>query len=228
MSEDLWFTLNSPAVLLDMVRARQQTFSTRKLRLYLCACFRQSPNLTPVGLLFELVEVVESFAEGDIDLNQLNAFRSSFWSSGNAEQAGIQGFGRCVLASHGRLWDAAKQAANLVADTHVATTFAVSGLSRARDRDVRRNVVYPQICPLLRDIFGNPFRPVAVAPEWRTSTVVALANQMYESREFGAMPILADALQDAGCDSDDILVHCRQTGDHVRGCWVVDLVLGKG
>jgi len=79
----------------------------------------------------------------------------------------------------------------------------------------------------LRDIFGNPFRPVAFDTAWRTDTAVALATQMYESRDFGAMPILADALQDAGCDSDDILSHCRGPGPHVRGCWVVDLVLGK-
>jgi hypothetical protein len=81
---------------------------------------------------------------------------------------------------------------------------------------------------LLRDIFGNPFRPVAFSPAWRTSDAVALARTMYESREFGAMPILADALQDAGCDNTDILDHCRDPKQvHVRGCWVCDLVLGK-
>jgi hypothetical protein len=74
---------------------------------------------------------------------------------------------------------------------------------------------------------GNPFRPVALNPEWLTPTVTALARGMYDSRDFGAMPILADALQDAGCDSEDILSHCRSDGPHVRGCWVVDLVLGK-
>ncbi|AMV27436.1 hypothetical protein VT84_23755 [Gemmata sp. SH-PL17] len=80
---------------------------------------------------------------------------------------------------------------------------------------------------LFRDIFGNPFRPVTFLPEWRTSTAVALAGQMYESRDFGAMPILADALQDAGCDSADVLDHCRGKGPHVRGCWVVDSILEK-
>jgi hypothetical protein len=81
---------------------------------------------------------------------------------------------------------------------------------------------------LLRDIFGNPFRPVVFSPSWRTSTAVALARTMYDAREFSAMPILADALQDAGCDNDDILTHCRDANQtHVRGCWVVDLVLGK-
>jgi hypothetical protein len=81
---------------------------------------------------------------------------------------------------------------------------------------------------LLRDIFGNPFRPVAFSPEWRTDTAVALARQMYDSRDFSAMPILADALQDAGCDNDGILNHCRDPKQiHVRGCRVIDLVLGK-
>jgi hypothetical protein len=80
---------------------------------------------------------------------------------------------------------------------------------------------------LIGDIFGNPFRPVAFDPAWRTDTAVILARQMYESREFAAMPILADALQDAGCEDESILTHCRGDGPHVRGCWVVDLVLGK-
>ena len=80
---------------------------------------------------------------------------------------------------------------------------------------------------LLRDVFGNPFRPVAFDPGWRTEPVIALARQMYDGRDFGPMPVLADALDDAGCDHPDILSHCRGPGPHVRGCWVVDLVLGK-
>ncbi|HJZ53597.1 MAG TPA: hypothetical protein VKE74_01480 [Gemmataceae bacterium] len=83
-------------------------------------------------------------------------------------------------------------------------------------------------CDLLRDIFGNPFRPVAFDAAWRTDTAVSLAKGMYEAREFSAMPILADALQDVGCETEDILTHCRDPkAAHVRGCWVVDLVLGK-
>jgi hypothetical protein len=99
-----------------------------------------------------------------------------------------------------------------------------------RGRPLKRGVTEPAAQhAIIRDIFGNPFRPLAFSPEWRTSTAVALSQQMYESREFGAMPILADALQDAGCDNEEILKHCRSTKQtHVRGCWVVDLVLGKG
>jgi hypothetical protein len=79
----------------------------------------------------------------------------------------------------------------------------------------------------VREQFGNPFRPVTFSPVWRTSTAVALARHMYESRDFSAMPILADALQDAGCANEDILNHCHGGGPHVRGCWVIDLVLEK-
>jgi hypothetical protein len=74
---------------------------------------------------------------------------------------------------------------------------------------------------------GIPSALTSMPPAWRTSTAVALAQQMYDSRDFSTMPILADALQDAGCDNADVLAHCRGPGPHVRGCWVVDLVLGK-
>lgn len=81
---------------------------------------------------------------------------------------------------------------------------------------------------LFRDILGNPFRPISFSSEWRTDTALSLVRMMYDSRDFSAMPILADALQDAGCDNDMILNHCRDANQlHVRGCWVVDLVLGK-
>jgi hypothetical protein len=80
---------------------------------------------------------------------------------------------------------------------------------------------------LIRDIFGNPFRPININPSWLTSTVLALAHQMYDSRDFSPMPILADALQDAGCDNEEVLKHCRGPGPHIRGCFVLDLLLGK-
>ena len=84
----------------------------------------------------------------------------------------------------------------------------------------------PNLADLARDVFGNPFRPATLDPSWRTEAVIALARGMYESRDYGPMQVLADALQDAGCDHPDVLAHCRGEGEHVRGCWVVDLVLG--
>jgi hypothetical protein len=83
---------------------------------------------------------------------------------------------------------------------------------------------------MLREVFGNPFRPTFFEPrlrEWRDGTIPKLAQRIYDEKTFQHLPILADALEEAGCDSMEILNHCRQPGAHVRGCWVLDLVLGK-
>jgi hypothetical protein len=80
---------------------------------------------------------------------------------------------------------------------------------------------------IFRDIAGNPFRPVGFDPQWRTGDVLGLARAAYEDGAFERLPMLADALMDSGCDDAAILDHCRGPGPHARGCWVVDLVLGK-
>jgi hypothetical protein len=80
---------------------------------------------------------------------------------------------------------------------------------------------------LLRDVVVYPLRPVAFNSAWVTSAASSLAQGIYEDRAFDCLPILADALEEAGCDNADILNHCRQPGAHVRGCWVVDLLLNK-
>jgi hypothetical protein len=89
-----------------------------------------------------------------------------------------------------------------------------------------------RLCALLRDIFGLlPYRPVALDRTWltwRDGTISKLAQAIYDERAFDRLPILADALVDAGCTDEAILGHCRGPGPHIRGCWVVDLLLGKG
>jgi hypothetical protein len=80
---------------------------------------------------------------------------------------------------------------------------------------------------ILQDLFGNPFRPARIVPSWLTSKVVGSAQTIYEERAFDRLPDLAEALEEAGCDNQEILAHCRAPGPHVRGCWVVDLLLGK-
>ena len=80
---------------------------------------------------------------------------------------------------------------------------------------------------LIRDIAGNPFRPASFDAAWRTADALGLARSAYESRDFGLLPVLADALEEAGCDSADLLSHLRGGGPHARGCWALDLVLGK-
>ena len=100
--------------------------------------------------------------------------------------------------------------------------------SQAVDFDHHNSPERPRQCDLLRDIFGPVlFRPVRIAPAWLSPTVKQLAEVMYESRDFSRLPILADALEEGGCTNADILTHCRQPGVHVRGCFVVDLLLGR-
>jgi hypothetical protein len=91
----------------------------------------------------------------------------------------------------------------------------------------RKNPTARAMRPVFFEHFGDPRSPVGRDPSWLTSTVLKLAEGMYASRDFSPMPILADALMDAGCGNDDVLNHCRSNSPHVRGCWVVDLVLGK-
>jgi hypothetical protein len=81
---------------------------------------------------------------------------------------------------------------------------------------------------LLRDVCGNPFRPARLDAHCRGATAVQVARAIYEENAFDRLPILADALEDAGCTDVELLSHCRGSGDHVRGCWAVDLVLARG
>lgn len=80
---------------------------------------------------------------------------------------------------------------------------------------------------LIRDLVRNPFRPYPLSDSWRTPDVIALAEAVYDTRDFTLLPSLADEMERAGCQVADVLGHCRNGGTHVRGCWLVDFVLGK-
>jgi hypothetical protein len=81
---------------------------------------------------------------------------------------------------------------------------------------------------LVHDLFGPlPFRSISTGAGWQTPKALALAQRIYDHRAFDQMPELANALEEAGCTDPDVLGHCRSEGEHVRGCWVIDLLLGK-
>src|SRR5262249_33229085 len=86
---------------------------------------------------------------------------------------------------------------------------------------------YEQDASLFQDIIGNPFRPAFLDSAWLTAQVKAFAQAIYDDRAFDHLPALADALEKAGCDNSDILTHCRGPRPHCRGCWALDLILGK-
>jgi hypothetical protein len=115
-------------------------------------------------------------------------------------------------------------AAEAAADCFAATNDAPEYLG---DKPVALAAECSAQVGLVACIFGNPFRPITADAAWLTPTAVSLAQAIYDDRAFDRLPILADALEDAGCDNADLLNHCRLPGEHVRGCWPVDLLSGK-
>jgi hypothetical protein len=171
-----------------------------------------------------LIALVEKFADGLIDLQEMSRAHREAEDDVIARCLALGNQGLSLSVTSRRL--AADYAAARAALPNDGWIAAVNALGDA-GRVGKRADMAPRQMSLLRDIFGNPFRLVTLDPRWLTSTVVDLAQAIYNERAFERMPILADALMDAGCDSDDIIHHCRGDGPHVRGCWVVDLLLGK-
>jgi hypothetical protein len=235
MTEAEWTACTDPLLLLRFLRTpwaawRSKGSNRRRLQLFVCAsCRRFWPLLGELGLQTTL-EAAERDADGAADFHETQEVAGATWtrvkqlprsapgtSVGWAVAWAVCGQGNTGFAEY-----AVRELLSLTGRwVGIKVLFGRLGFGTLR-AEQRYHV------RLLHDVFGNPFRPVSFKPAWRTSTVKALAAQMYESREFSAMPILADALQDAGCDNTDILNHCRTEGaTHVRGCWVVDLVLSQ-
>ena len=188
----------------------------RKLRLLAVACCRCSRQLMRNTDHRRAVDVAERFADGHATEGELVAAyqRTDEYARGLHDGESEREI---------RRWSEAVAVLNAVRLKGDPASDAVWQIRRAAHRNIDKTMV-----ALLRDIFGNPFRPVALAPSWLTTDVLALARGVYDERAFDRMPILADALQDAGYTNDDLLTHCRDTSlAHVRGCWAVDLVLGK-
>ena len=214
MTEAEWLASANPTPMLDQIRDH---IADRKLRLFAVARSRLIWDDLTATEVRAAVEMSERHADGQVSQHELAIARN---------------------AAHGqahRLWHLwrTKGAPSENAVNRVFFAIFVSHDIQHLRIDpmplLNSDALLRASAPLLlRDIFGNPFRAVAFDPAWRTDTAVAIARQMYDSREFGAMPILADALQDAGCEDEQVLMHCRDaTAAHVRGCCVCDLVLGK-
>jgi hypothetical protein len=225
MNEQIWVTSPHPSLLITHIqkslRATRTKKGRRQLRLFGCGCCRLIwPYLTNVQAT-RAVEVAEQFADGSAGKSELEkamrALQPATMGGYMPNDPGAQARTAACMAI-----ETVSAQALVAAEGMLMFPLPLAGYRGSS------NEANALIADLLRDIFGNPFRKEAFDKKWRTDTAVSLARQMYESRDFGAMPILADALQDAGCDNEDILSHCRDANTtHVRGCWVVDLVLGK-
>jgi hypothetical protein len=215
MTEAEWLSCADPQPMLTFLRGRA---SDRKLRLFAVACCRQIWDLITADPCRRAVEAAEKYAEGEITAAELEAAESESAAAAGAAAERLWVVHMCVIqqATSTELpyGNAACRTAYFAADL---------GCEVVRFDEARAHQ-----SKLLREIFGNPFRPATLAPPPLSAPVVALAQAIYADRAFARMPELGDALAAAGCTDAAVLAHCRGPGVHVRGCWVVDLILGKG
>jgi hypothetical protein len=193
----------------------------RKLRLFACACCRNVWAQLPDERSRIAVEISERYAEGLASAEQLSVARAEVArTAGECREAmNAQPYG----LARGRFLRAAQVSEAAHASTWVEAVSGAKQAAKAAEYGIPRQ--------FLLDIFGNPFRrPITdfACLRWGHGTVQQLAQVIYEECRFGDLPILADALEEAGRTDADILAHCRGPGPHARGCWAVDLILGKG
>jgi hypothetical protein len=235
MTEEEWLKSTDPGKMLEFFLGKRQY--RRKLRLFAIACCRRIWDLLD-ELGKQAAEIAERNVEGKSTQQDVSIWddylenlyvhrnlltRDDCWRYAAEVTAITLWPGNDVVAARSAMECAQKA---IVAATSEYDTLPPKG-RRARDRIYRESWT-----ALLRCIFGNPFQPLgrAIDPAWlpwHDGTIRKLAQANYDGRAFDRLPILADALEEAGCTNTDILNHCRQPGEHVRGCWVIDLLLGR-
>jgi hypothetical protein len=220
MTGQEWLESDNAIAMLEYLKGK--TIATpRKLCLFACASLRRLLREQPAVL--ECIEAAQRFVEGPVSIEERRAAVAKFET--------IQDVRTPIL-------DLRSLSMNLV--RHCLTA-PLAGYGA--EKDWWHHATGAAICAkdqpevalsnaaLIRDIFPTPLvrRLPRLPPSWRTneSTIFQLAQAMYDDRAYDRMPILSDAIEDSGCTDAHILGHCRQSGEHVRGCWVVDLVLGK-
>lgn len=206
-----WLTEINPEAMFTLLEARG-VLSRRLVRLFTCGCYRICWAQIRHPELRAAVERAEDFADGTIPSETLMSI---------TVPGGLTRYSTADM----RLGPTLTQLRN----PRLGSPFPLARL--IRQAYPTYDTEDPDECPdqadLLRDIFGNPYRTMPLAAEWRTPAVLALAEGMYAARQFEAMPVLADALEEAGCQHSEILQHARKPALHVRGCWLIDLILRK-
>ena len=227
MTEEEWLFCTNPMQMREYIRLNR-IGSERKLRLFALACSWRFVHLLSDERSCQAVAVAHRFVEGQVSHQERAKISAAAWEA--ADDAKSQrNTGAAVAAA---------VAAARMADSDwplFAQQFGSSGElgQQYAWQAVQDSVFFIDTndqCALWRDLFGNLFRPVSLNPsllQWHDGTIPKFAQAIYDERAFDRLPILADALEEAGCADSDLLSHCRGPGPHVRGCWVVDLLLGK-
>jgi hypothetical protein len=214
MTEEEWLQATSPHAMLTFLGDKA---GLRKLRLFACGCCRQIWHLLRDERTQMAVEVAERFADGRATAKErAKADRDNAWvwteNEGSLRDYRLAtAVGWCISVGNRRDGPRTPVILQLSLFLNDALPFAAQAA-------------------IFRDIFGNPFRPVAIDPAWLTwheSTIPRMAQAIYNERAFDHLPILADALEEAGCNDAELLGHLRGNGPHTKGCWAVDAILGK-
>jgi hypothetical protein len=226
MTEAEWLACTDPAPMLDFLRGKA---SDRKLRLFGLACCQHIPHLVENEACRRMFNVIESCADGLTSTEEL---------ARAAEDVSGEWSGPWTwppFDAWGQAWDGARLLAQeAAAEIYVADEAVQEGAdysTRSRVWDEAEAREKQAQAAIIRELFSNPFRPSRpLSPAvlaWSDGTVRRMVEGIYEERAFDRLPILADALLDAGCDDEELIAHCRGEGPHVRGCWAVDLILRK-
>lgn len=242
MKEAEWLACRVPHKAVDHVRRDlERRVPDRKLWLFACACCRRVWDFMEDARSRDVVLMAERLADG-------SGSREGLSRAARVAEQVAEKINRSLGATSPQA-AAARTAGSFmqkpyVAAVHVAhhALYAEEYVQKPADEEEaeerRMAASLDRIgavqCDLLRDIIGNPFRPVAPDELWRTATVTSLALTVYDQRQLpqghldpARLAVLSDALEEAGCADTVMLNHLRSRGPHVRGCWVVDLILGR-
>jgi hypothetical protein len=246
---EVWSTAADPAALLRHLREHMRLYRAaghrRKLRLLGCAAARAVWPALPNDAFREAVVEAEKHADTEVRRTALQAAAAATTDRRPDTLIGfliepVQSF-LSLLGMATPDWSRVFEARTLVeavaattvghrqalAALRAAARLAVAAAGDRWNEGVFRRAEADQ-SDLVRDLFGDPFRPAAFDPRWRTAAALGLARAAHAGGAFDRLPILADALEEAGCDDPAVLNHCRGGGPHARGCWVVDGLLGRG
>ena len=217
MTEEEWLECSDAQQLLSGVPQSQKT--DRRIRLFRVACCNQFRRYLTIKEARDAVKIAEGFVEGLVTIEQL---RGAYYGGAGRFITYIQNKKNWKSRRDNQLGERIEWAG------YAIDTCSPDAMDLYPNPDAEPRLFLKEVSPsVAREIFGNPFRPITPDTSWLTPTVLALAQGIYNEKAFDRMPILADALQDASCNNEDILNHCRLPGHHVRGCWVVDLLLNK-
>jgi len=228
MTEAEWLACDSPQCMIDFVARKS---SRRKLRLFACACCRTLWDHLQEEVR-KTVAAAERYADGLIrDSSVTGWYRRSMHARNR-----LEGRGRRKVSAYQSAIEAAlpDQYFDRVRRVHEEVARAAADLAQGERAkaawDAEFLAAARQLAPLLRDIVGDPFRRCRLDPAWlawEDDMVRKMALSAYEDRTYDRLPILADALEEAGCTDAAVMEHLRGPGPRVRGCWVIDLLLGK-